>query len=122
LRKEGNDRLFPELSQGRDGYGKAVSAWFNGRYKDKCGIVSDDDRMRDFHSFRTTFITHLRHKKVHDRMLKEVVGHSVSEDVTDRYTDPYPIAKLLAEVVAQASFHEEINLSHLPKSKYVIPK
>jgi integrase len=120
LRGQGHDRLFSELSKGRDGYGRAISNWFNGRYKDSCGIVSPDGRMRDFHSFRASFITHLRHKKVHDRLLKEVVGHSVHIDVTDRYTDPYPMQQLLDEIVSRADFHKLLDLTHLKSSKYVV--
>jgi integrase len=119
LKAQRQKQLFPELKKGRDGYAKAVSNWFNSRYKDKCGIVSPDGRKRDFHSFRTTFITRLRHKKVHDRMLKEVVGHSVNIDVTDLYTDPYPMKQLFDEVVSRASFHKEIDLSHLKDSRFV---
>jgi integrase len=121
IKADGNKRLFPECKKGREGYGygKAVSNWFNERYKKPCGIVSPDGRMRDFHSFRTTFITRLRHKKVHDRILKEVVGHSVHIDVTDTYTDPYPKKQHLDEVLSKASFHKEIDLSHLKNSKYV---
>ena len=120
LREQGHDRLFPELPKGRDGYGKNVSAWFNGRYRKMCGIVSPDERMRDFHGFRTTFITHLRPKKVHDRMLKEVIGHSVLLDVTDRYTDPYPVKQLYDEIVSQADFHKLIDRIHLKSSKFVV--
>lgn len=119
LRKDGHDRLFPELNKGRDGYGKSVSSWFNGRYKDRCGIESPDGRMRDFHSFRTTFITRLRHKKVHLRSLKMVVGHSIHIDVTDDYTDPYPVEQLLEDVILKAEFHKEMDLTHLKKSKWV---
>lgn len=125
IKDAGNDQLFPECTKTRDGYGKKVSRWFNGEnkekggYKKKCGIVSTDDRMRDFHSFRKTFITRLRHKKVHDRMLKAVVGHSTNVDVTDIYTDPYPVKQLYDEITVEVKFHRELDLTHLPKSKYV---
>lgn len=120
MKGRGHTQLFPELSKTRDGYGKSVSAWFTKRYRPQCGIESKDGRMRDFHSFRTTFITRLRHKKVHDRMLKEVVGHSTHIDVTDTYTDPYPLKQLLDEVISKVTFHEEIDLTHLKDSKWVI--
>jgi len=65
LRKEGNDRLFPDLSYSpKGGYGKSVSRWFNSKYKVECGIVREPDGpMKDFHSFRTTFSTHLGQKR-----------------------------------------------------------
>ena len=119
LRREGQSQLFPELKKGRDGYGKNVSRWFNERYKKQCGIVSPDGRMRDFHSFRATFITYLRHKKAHDRMLKEVVGHSVNEGVTDDYTEIYPPKQLLEEIIEKVEFHKVLDLTHLKDSKWV---
>jgi integrase len=59
LREKGHSRLFPELKQQRDGYGQIVSKWF-GRYKTRCGIGAG----KTFHSFRHTFITHLKHKQI----------------------------------------------------------
>jgi integrase len=120
MRGQGFDRVFPELSKSRDGYGKNFSRWFNETYKQECGIESKDGRMRDFHSFRTTFVTRLRHYKVHDRMLKSVVGHSTNIDITDRYTDPYPPEQLLKEVIERVDFHRTIDLSHLKNSKWVV--
>ncbi|MFO7559861.1 MAG: site-specific integrase, partial [Desulfobacterales bacterium] len=105
LKKAGEKQLFPELTKKRDGYGKNVGRWFNDGYKQKCGIVSTDGRKRDFHSCRTTFITSLRHKRVNDRYLKEVVGHSVAKDVTDRYTETYPAKQTLKEVISKVDFH-----------------
>lgn len=128
IKNTGNGQVFPECTKTRDGYAKKVSRWLNGEikkaggYKKKCGIVSTDGRMRDFHSFRTTFITRLRHRKVHLRSLKEVVGHSVHLDVTDNYTDPYPVKQLLEDVVSNAEFHKELDLSYLKDSKWVPPK
>lgn len=60
LKKKGETRLFPELTQMRDGYGQRVSKWF-ARFKVRCGI-SDDKKT--FHSLRHTFITALKHKRV----------------------------------------------------------
>jgi integrase len=125
IKNEGNQQLFPECTKTRDGYGKKVSRWFNGEskedggYKKRCGITSPDGRMRDFHSFRETFITRLRHKKVHDRELKAVVGHSTDRDVTDGYTEPYPVKQLYDNIILEVEFHNELDLSHLKKSKYV---
>lgn len=49
-------KLFPELENGRDGYGQAISKWYN-RYRRKCGMT--DIRNRDFHALRHAPITHL---------------------------------------------------------------
>jgi integrase len=120
LKKAGEVQLFPELKKGRDGYGINVGRWFNEKYKTSCGIKTDDERLRDFHSFRGTFITHLRHKKADIGMLKAVVGHSQGDDVTDDYTDPYDAEVLLKEIIKKVNFHKKIDLSHLKNSKYVV--
>ena len=49
-------KLFPELHERRDGYGQAVSKWYN-RYRRKCGL--NDVGNKDFHSFRHTLSTEL---------------------------------------------------------------
>jgi integrase len=73
LRTKGENRLFPELHQRRDGYGQEVSRWFH-VYKEKCGI----DKGKTFHSFRHTFITHLKHKQVDPFMIHELDGHAIT--------------------------------------------
>lgn len=119
LKGQGETRLFPELVKGRDGYGKSVSRWFNEKYKIKCGIEKDaDGRMKDFHSFRTTFINHLQRKRVPFFMLKRVVGHSIGKDVTlKHYTEKSTPKELYDNVMSKIDFG--IDLSHLKKSKFV---
>ena len=100
----GETRLFPELNRGKDGYSKAVSKWFNTSYKKKCGIV-EDGRKKDFHSFRTTFTTHLEHKGVRLGMLKQVLGHSRGDDITlSVYTEKYSPKQLLESVIQKIDF------------------
>lgn len=85
LRSKGQRRLFPELPRKRDGYAATVSRWFNERYKTKCGIVLDD-RMKDFHSFRTTWINNIIRKRgISERMWKRVVGHSTEKDTAGKF-------------------------------------
>lgn len=72
--------------------------------------------MRDLHSFRETFVTRLRHKKVHDRELKAVIGHAINVDTTDNYTEPYPVKQLRDDIIVEAKFHEWLDLTHLPKA------
>lgn len=121
LRSKGVERLFHEIKKSKKGYGARVSKWFNERYRIRCGIVpTEDGRMKDFHSFRTTFITDLRHKKVHDMMMKQVVGHKIDLTVTGDYTDKFPPADLLEEIIKMVDFEKQIDLSHLKNSKYVI--
>lgn len=75
LRSKGEQRLFPELHQRRDGYGQTVSKWFQ-RYKVRCGI----GKGKTFHSFRHTFITHLKHKQVDQVMIHELDGHAIDTE------------------------------------------
>jgi len=63
LRKKGETRVFPELPKRRDGYGVKASRWFNERYKKKCGISIKPGEKKDFHSFRHTFVDHLKQKQ-----------------------------------------------------------
>jgi len=65
-------KLFPELDNGRDGYGQAVSKWYN-RYRRKCGL--DDIRNKDFHSFRHTLSTVLYRVGVAPMLISEIDGH-----------------------------------------------
>jgi integrase len=118
LKAKGEQRLFPELREGRDGYGRSVSRWFNETYRHKCGIVLTDGRKRDFHSFRDTFITHLVHQKVNDRMRLQVAGHSAGKDMTSVYADPFPAKQLHDEIISKLDYG--IDLSHLKNSKFVI--
>jgi integrase len=120
LKAKGEERLFPELKKGRDGYGRAVSRWFNEAYKQKCGIGSKDGRKRDFHSFRASFVTQLVRQKVNERMRLQVEGHSAGKDMTSVYADPFPAKQLLDEVISKLDYG--IDFSHLKKSRFVIKR
>ncbi len=65
-------KLFPELDNGRDGYGQAVSKWYN-RYRRKCGL--NEIRNKDFHSFRHTLSTELYRVGVAPMLISEIDGH-----------------------------------------------
>lgn len=120
LRSDGHDRLFPEIKPSKHGYGRAVSRWFCGTYRGKCGIVSDDDRMRDFHSFRATFINDLQMKKIDLPRLNQVSGHSRGKDEgTGTYTEDFPPDQILEEVILKVDYHKRLDLTHLKNSKFV---
>jgi integrase len=72
LRSAGEERLFPELSQRRDGFSQAASNWFQ-RYKKRCGI--DGKHTKVFHSFRHTFISTLLDDDVAEHSVAQIVGH-----------------------------------------------
>jgi integrase len=48
VKDQGEERLFPELRQYRDGYSPRVSAWYS-EFKRTCGITDDGDKKKDFH-------------------------------------------------------------------------
>lgn len=127
LKSEGHKRLFPELNYGRDGYGQAVSRWFNGHgvgskqgYKALCGITSTQTPKKDFHSFRHTAIDHLKQKQVDLKLLHEFDGHSFGSMTMDRYGKAYNLKTMYEKIVSQISFDQELDLTHLMKSKYVL--
>lgn len=72
LRVAGEERLFPELSQRREGFAHAASNWFQ-RYKKRCGI--DGKHTKVFHSFRHTFISALFDHDVPEHAVAKIVGH-----------------------------------------------
>lgn len=99
LKSKGEKRLFPELWQRRDGYGQAVSRWFQ-VYKSKCGI----DQGKTFHSFRHTFITHLKHKQVDPFMIHELDGHTINSETMGRYGKRYTPEILLIEAIEKIDY------------------
>lgn len=106
LKAKGATRLFPELRLRRDGYGQTVSKWFQ-RFKERCGI----DEQKNFHSFRHTFITNLKHKQVNPDIIKELAGHSIEGETMNRYGKRFPPEILLREAIEKIDYG--IGLSRL---------
>jgi integrase len=101
LKANGEHRLFPELKNSQRGkYGHYVGRWF-AAYLKKCGVKSET---KVFHSFRHTFITHLKHKQVDHFMLQEIDGHSLSGETMGRYGKRYTPDILLKEVIEKVDF------------------
>jgi integrase len=113
LRRIGEERLFPELRQRREGYGQTVSKWF-GRYKRTCGVT---DRDKVFHSFRHTFTHSLKQNDVNEVMISELVGHAVNSITMSRYGKRYEPEKLF-EAITKLKY--DIELSHLKRSRFVL--
>ncbi|WP_167496448.1 site-specific integrase [Desulfopila sp. IMCC35006] len=99
LQGKGEARLFPELQQRRDGYGQTVSKWF-GRYKERLGF----GKGQTFHSFRHTFITHLKHKQVDPFMIHELDGHTVDSETMGRYGKKFTPEILLKEAIQKLDY------------------
>jgi integrase len=121
LKSKGEQRLFPEISWQRDGYGKRVSEWFNGDYKKECGIADVDGRKKDYHSFRKTFTTDMFYKKLPRDLRLRIVGHSIGRDETSKtYVEDFPSKQFYDEIISKIDFEKQIDLSHLKNSKYAI--
>lgn len=99
LKSKGYERLFPELKKRPKGYGQDVSKWYR-RYKERCGI----EEGKTFHSFRHTFITHLKHKRVDNLMISELAGHANDSETFGRYAKPYPSDLLLREAIMKIDY------------------
>ncbi len=116
LKLAGQERIFPDLKKGRDGYGTVASKWF-ARYRARCGITESG---KVFHSFRHTFIDHLKQKNVPIDKIAAMVGHEDQSMTSGRYGKQYG-AEVLLEVVSlvefglEAIFFDEQNdQSHSP--------
>ena len=99
LKLAGIDRVFCDLQRGRDGYGTVASKWF-ARYRARCGITEDG---KVFHSFRHTFIDHLKQKGVAIDKIAALVGHEDQSMTSGRYGKAYG-ADILLEVVKSMDF------------------
>ena len=94
-RNKGDEVIFSQIRIGRkektrDGWGEPISRWFNRTALRNIGIDKELEAKQgiliDFHSFRTTFISKLKFKGCDGYMVKQVVGHMKSDNVTfERY-------------------------------------
>ncbi len=97
-KSNGHDRLFPELTKGRDGYGHSFQKWF-GREKTKAGFPK---LTKSFHSLRHTFIDRLRNLGVDEAKLAALAGHA-NISITSIYGQGYHV-KQLYEAVNKLTF------------------
>ena len=121
LRAQGEARLFPEVKNGRDGYGKSLSKWFNDRFKDKyiSHKSSGGQGNATFHSLRHTFITRLGHNGLDDHTIKALVGHAESSITHSTYCKRKAPSELLSPLVEHLNYG--LNLSHLKANKFAMP-
>lgn len=119
LRSEGQTRLFPELRKTRDGYGAAATRWFK-RYRDRYGIKDTADGKKDFHTFRHTVTNLLKQVGAEEIMAREFLGHSTKGSVTyGRYGKRYSPKVIKEQIVDRLKY--DVDLSHLKRSKFVVP-
>jgi integrase len=96
LQSKGENRLFPELRQTRDGYGQAASKWF-ARHRTRFGIN------KQFHSLRHTFVDELRQKGSDHKKIAALVGHVDESETGGRYGKPF-LPEVLQPVVEMLCF------------------
>jgi len=87
LKSNNQQRLFPELTFATDsGYARATSDFFT-LYLKKRNIHIHNVKV--FHSFRHTFINHLKQKKVRRDFVSGIVGHSLNSITFEGYAEAY---------------------------------
>ena len=79
--KQGSERLWPQLHKAANGYGSAISKWFNGRLR-KVGVT---DKRKVLYSTRHTVATRLKHADAQDHTIAELLGHKVEGITMSRY-------------------------------------
>ena len=120
VKAAGHDRLFPELKfSEKEGYGKPVGRWFY-KYRQQVGIKPDPQgRLKDFHSLRKNFVTHLVRKGIPWNIRLCVEGHSGPQDETATYFEGYRPGQMLAEVIEKVTFHQDLELDCLKVNRWV---
>ncbi len=101
LLKKRETRLFPEIPQGRDGYGRYVSRWFNKKYLPALGIKTQG---KCFHSFRHTTADKLKQLGIPYSYTTELLGHTDRSETHGRYGKRFAPKTLLDEAVCKLDF------------------
>ena len=116
MRKQGHDRIFPELAKQNYKFSHHISRWFR-KYRNKTGVTAPP-RRKTFHSFRHTANDHLYKKLVPETVLEELAGRTGKTESTKRYAKGHYVKTMYKEAIEKLDFN--IDLSHLKNSKYVI--
>jgi integrase len=96
-KEAGHARLFPKLSYcPKNGYGRAVSRWFNDTLLKKLGMKT---RRIVFHSLRHSMNTRLYQADVPEPQVKAIIGHEQQGVSTGTYfKEGYRLAQLKAAI------------------------
>lgn len=104
LKKLNVYRVFPELTNTRDGLGQAASKWFS-RFK-KVFLTGEDCNVKTFHSFRHTFINHLLNNDTPIHILEQLTGHrKQSNSVIERHYRDLKEIKDLYESIKSINYN-----------------
>ncbi len=127
VQKEGETRLFPELSawSEKNGFSRRAGDWFRQKYLIKNLGFTKESR-HSFHSFRRTLVTYMRVASIDEPTRNEIVGWDVNEDkanivVREHYTDVVlPEIKLAVEKI---DFSNELSrVNPFDKNKAIFGK
>nr|WP_284143689.1 site-specific integrase [Vibrio alginolyticus] len=94
LKAQGHDRLMPELSFSRDGYGKNASRWFNERFLQAALCDELAECKAVYHSYRHTVADKMMKLGVDVSIAGAVLGHAQSGETYGRYGKGYSVQQL----------------------------
>lgn len=104
LKMKDKTRLFPELIAWdvQNGYGRAISDWFNLKYLKSLDI---DANKNVFHSFRSNLVHKLSNSSVGDENIQQIIGHKAQTTMRKHYLkESNP--KILHEHLEKADFDD----------------
>ena len=122
LQKNKEKQLFPKLKPDSiKHWGREISRWFNGYsqgedkprtegYKEKCGVVSTVNEVKNFHSFRHTVIDYfkqIRESYMDEKIVYEMTGHA-------------PVQKTVHEKTYEGNFNLKRRKETINKLKFDI--
>lgn len=111
-------RLFPEIKHRREGYGTTPSVWF-AKIRKTLGMTKLTPKM-DAHSYRHTFIDHLKQQGQDEALVAALVGHLSGGLSFTRYGKDYE-SNTLVQLMSNVNFNNalvnvprfsNINISH----------
>ena len=78
IKKNGANRLWPNLPAGRDGYSYLFGKWYQRHNRQHITL----DKKKCFHSFRHLVADTLKQAGVAEGIIAELIGHSTSQSIT----------------------------------------
>jgi integrase len=94
LKRRGEQRMWPELARGADGFYSSPFSKQFGRFKRELGL----GRTLTFHSCRHTFTNSLKQLGMDELAIKELVGHVNASITTGRYGKRIDPPRLLTAI------------------------
>lgn len=99
VRAQGSAKMWPLLAKSANGYGSAISKWFNRRLR----LLGVTDARKVLYSTRHTVATKLKQLEVQDSRVSELLGHKVEGETFGRYGKQLNVARL-AEIVGMLDY------------------